>query len=137
MAKSARSGHVVYIEFDGVVIDTDFRSFDPGIDSVETSSTAGLDGLESSHLIRETVAPTGQFLIETTETAILEALEQGNTGNLIWGPEGNAAGKPRWGIEARIKKSNIAFAHDGEQVIDVEWVNTGRTWLYDGRSSTF
>lgn len=137
MAKSARSGHVVYIEFGGVAIDTDFRSFDPGIDSVETDATAGADALESSHQIRETVAPTGQFLIETTETALLAKLEQGVTGNLIWGPEGNTTGMPKWGIEARIKKSNIAFSHDGEQVIDVEWVNTGRDWLFDGRTDTF
>jgi len=139
MAKSARSANDLYIEFDGLAIDTDFREFDAGIDEILVDSTAGADEVESQHYIRDTVAPTGTFLIEDSAAGVLiqAKLEQGNTGNLIWGPEGNSTGDPKWGIEARVKKANIAFSHDAEQMLDVEFVNTGREWLYDGRTDTF
>lgn len=139
MAKSTRSANVLYIEFDGLAIDTDFREFDPGIDGVYVDSTAGADDLESMHPIRMTANPTGSFLIDDSAAglAILVKLKEGATGNLIWGPRGNTAGYPKWGIEAEVKKAQATFSHDAEQVLEVEFVNKGRTWLYDGRSSTF
>jgi|SaaInl7_200m_RNA_FD_contig_21_1776474_length_1028_multi_20_in_0_out_0_3 hypothetical protein len=139
MAKSARSANVLYLEFDGLAIDTDFREFDPGIDEILVDSTAGADEVENQHRIRDTVAPTASILVEDSAAGLLIAakLEHGTTGNLIWGPRGNTAGYPKWGIEARVKKANTAFSHEAEQVFDVEFVNVGREWLFDGRSDTF
>lgn len=138
-AKQARSSHVLYLEFDGQSLVTAFRKFDPGVSEDVVDATSGADGLSSEHTIRATVAPTGEFLVldDATGQAIRAKLKVGTTGNLIWGEEGNASGKPRGGITARVKKANIAFSFDGEQVIQVEWSNTSADWLYDPNSSTF
>lgn len=139
MAKSTVDGTLLYLEFNSVVIDTDYREFDPAIDEVQVDSTAGADPLESMHHIRDTVGPTGSFLVQndTAGKAIVAALKMGATGNLIWGLLGNTAGLAKWGIEARVKTSNVAASYDSELILDVEWVNTGRDWLYDGRTATF
>lgn len=139
MAKQSRKGNALYLEFDGVEIGVDFRSFDAGFDAQTVDNTAGDDALVSEFVIREMIKPTAQILVQDDATGqtIAAKLKQGVTGNLVWGPEGNASGKPKWGIEAEVKKSNIPFAHDGEQVFDVEWINTGRVLLFDGRTDTF
>ena len=139
MAKATFSGHLLYLEFGGLQIDTDFLEFDPGTAAVTIDSTAGNDGLQSEHTIREAVAPKLKVLLQSDAggLAIKAALELGVTGNLIWGEEGNAAGKPKWGIEAKVKMSNIALAHESEQILDVEFMNVGRDWLFDGRTATF
>ena len=138
MAKATKDGKSLYLEFAGVVIDTDFRDFDPGISEQETDSTAGADGLVSSHKIRDMVDPTLSILLQDDASgdAIRAALEHGNTGNLIWGPDGNGTGERRWGIEARVV-ANLPLGHASEQVLDVTFKNIGRDWLYDGNSSTF
>jgi hypothetical protein len=138
MAKQTLDGTIAYVEFDGVEISVDFREFDPGLDEVSVDSTAGDDGLESSHKIRETVEPTMTVLIQDDATgqAIKAKLKHGQTGNLIWGPEGNSTGKEKWGIEARVVV-NRALAHDAEQILDITFKNIGRDWLFDGRTEAF
>ena len=138
MAKSTLDGTIAYVEFGGLEISVDFRSFNPNIDEVAVDATAGDDALESSHKIREVIEPTMTILIQDDATgqAIKAALKHGNTGNLVWGPEGNTTGKEKWGIEARVVV-NREVAHDAEQILDITFKNTGRDWLYDGRTATF
>lgn len=138
MAKNTLSGHKLYLEFDGLQIDGDFREFDPGIDEVSVDSTAGDDELESTHKIRENVEATLMILIQDDAggQAIVAKLKHGATGNLIWGDNTNTAGKPKWGYEARCVV-NRSFAHDSEQVLDITFKNIGREWLFDGRTDTF
>jgi len=138
MAKTAKDGTSLYLEFGGVVIDTDFRDFDPAITEVSVDSTAGADALTSTHKIRETCVPTLTLLVtgDATGEAIVEALEHGKTGNLIWGPDGNGTGERKYGIEARVV-ANLPLSHGAEQVLSVTFQNIARDWLFDGRSDTF
>lgn len=136
-AKSSRSGHALYLEWDGVDISEQFLSYDPGLEEVTVDSTAGNDSVESAHFIRRKVAPTATVEVDTSDTTMLAKMKVGETGSLIWGPAGNGSGSERWGIDARLVKCNIAFAHGDRQVFDCQWVNTARTLLYDGTSSTF
>lgn len=135
----ARSGHVSYIEFDGLEISIGSRDFDPGTDGIYVDSTAGSDELETQHKIRMTSNPTLKLLLDDSAEglAIQAKLEEGNTGNLIWGRRGNTAGYAKWGISAEVKKASVVMAHGAEQVLDVEFVNKGREWLFDGRTDTF
>lgn len=135
----ARSGLDYYVEFNGLALSIGVREFDPGIDTVTVDSTAGADGLETTHPIRMTSAPTLTLLIDKSAEgiAIKAALKAGTKGNLIWGEEGNATGKPKWGIYAEVKKANVPMSHDAEQVLDVEFINHSRNWLFDGRVATF
>lgn len=138
MAKNTLDGTIAYVEFDGLEISVDYREFDPGLDEVSVDATAGADELESSHKIRETVEPSMTVLIQDDATgqAIKAKLKHGNTGNLIWGSEGNGTGKEKWGIEARVVVNRV-LAHDAEQVLDITFKNIGRDWLFDGRTATF
>lgn len=136
-AKSSRSGHALYLEWDGVDISEQFLAFDPAMEKVTVDSTAGQDTVESVHVIRNKCAPTGQVEVDTSDTTMLAKMKVGETGTLIWGPAGNGAGNERWGIDAVLVKCNIAFAHGDRQIFDCAWMNTARTLLYDGTSSTF
>ena len=138
MAKNTLDGKSLYLEFDGLVIDTDYRDFDPGLSEVNTDSTAGADDLTSTHKIRDTCVPTLSVLLQgdAAGLAIRAKLAHGAEGNLIWGPRGNTAGLPKWGIEARVA-SNLPLSHGAEQVLDITFENTGRGWLFDGESDTF
>lgn len=137
--KQAQKANDLYLEFDGLVIDTDFREFDPGYGSVNTDSTAGADGLQSSLRIRDTVNPTLTILLtdDASGQAIKAKLIQGAKGQFIWGHEGNDTGKPKWGIDAQIDIAGRPHSHDAEQTLDIEFINLGRDWLFDGRTDTF
>jgi len=138
MADNAKDGKSLYLEFAGVVIDTDYREFDPGLTEVNTDKTAGADALTSTHKLRDTVIPTLSILLKDSvaSEAIATALAHGATGNLIWGPDGNTAGEPKWGIEARVV-SNVAQSFNAETMMDVTFENNGTDWLFDGRTDTF
>ena len=139
MAKTPRRGNVLFLELNSVDASCAVRSFEDGKSEITTDATSGNDPLESQFFIRDTVAPTGTFLVLDDALGILirAELEQGREYNLIWGPEGNAAGKPKWGIEARVNTDGPTYEHDTEQVLNVEWTNRGADWLFDGRSDTF
>lgn len=138
MAKATRTGKELYLEFAGTPIDLDFRDFDPGVTEVSADSTAGADALTTTVKIRETVAPSFSILVQSDATglAVYALLEHGAIGNLIWGSNGNGVGEPKWGIEARLMVNEVSN-HGGERLLDVAVENTGRDWLFDGRTDTF
>ncbi len=137
--KQLRSAKVLYLEFDSQTFQVAWRSFDPNITEVTVDGTSGTDALTSEHFIRTTCAPTASILVLDDAVGVLirAKLLVGTTGNLIWGEEGNTGGQPKGGITARVKKANITFEHEGEQIIEVEWVNTSADWIFDPASSTF
>lgn len=128
-----------YLEFDGVVIDNDYRSFDPGFEIETVEATAGGSTARSYVPTLIKVEPSGTFIVDNNANgiAIRAVLKEGNSGNLIWGPEGNAAGKPKWGITANISKSQVAATYDAELELEVTWYNEADDLLFDGRSATF
>lgn len=128
-----------YLEFDGVVIDNDYRSFDPGFEIETVEGTAGGDSVRLYVPTLIKVEPSGTFIVDNNANgiAIRAVLKEGNSGNLIWGPEGNAAGKPKWGITANISKSQVASTYDAELELEVTWYNEDGALLYDGRVATF
>lgn len=134
-----RKGEEYYVEFDGQAITVGLRAFDPGLGEVSADTTAAGDALETQGLIRETIAPTMTVLVDKSATGILieAVMAMGNTGNLIWGPRGNTSGYPKWGISARVAKSLPVLDHGDEQILEVEFANVGRAWVYNGRSATF
>ncbi len=90
------SGGDLYIIFAGVVVDTDFRSFnwDDSIDLVEF--TAGADTDKSYGTTLRDCSGGLSYVVENgaAGTAIDGALYIGAQGTLEWGPEGTASGKP-------------------------------------------
>lgn len=135
----AITGSEGYVEFDGVAISSDQLDFDPGMEGVLEDNTAIQDTLVNYISIRERVRPTLRILIhdDAQGRAIQAVLQQGHTGELIWGFFGNASGDPKWGITAEVVRANVAMKHDDLQVLDVDFANTANVWLYDGRTETF
>jgi len=138
MADNTKDGKPLYLEFAGVQINGKFREFDPGLTEVNTDATGGDDALTSTHKLRDTVNPTLRILVQnTTEgNATVAALLHGASGNLIWGPDGNSAGNPKWGIVARVN-ANTPFKMDQERILEVTFQNEGDDWLFNGNTDTF
>lgn len=117
-----------------VLLHTYYVSFDPGEDADYKDNTAGGHELESQQFIRARVAPKatiGYYEASSGETVVTESLQQGTSGILIWGPEGDADGKPRKGIQAEIKRCNVTAGKSDLLNAEVEWVNIADDWEYN------
>lgn len=134
-----RLGEEYYIEFDSQAMSLGVTAFDPGIGEVTADSTAAGDGVETQAYIRLTAAPTLTVNVDKSAAGILieAALAMGNTGNLIWGEQGNTSGKPKWGLSCRVAKVLPVMDYNGIQMLEVEFAVIGRDLVYDGRTATF
>lgn len=128
-----------YLEYDGVAIKGDYRNFDPGFEFDTVEGTAGGDTVRNYVPTLIKVEPSGTFIVDNNAAgiAIRAVLKEGNDGNLVWGPEGNATGKPKWGVACNISKAQVSATYDAEQEIEVTWYVASGSLLYDGRSATF
>lgn len=129
----------VYIEFASVVLTSDYRELDDGMEEDTVDGSAGGDDLHVmvQRLIK--VDPKVKVIVDDNATgqAIRAVLKMGQEGNLIWGPEGNGAGKPKWGILARCVAAPTARTYDKEAELEVKFVNLQGTFVFDGRTDTF
>lgn len=135
-----KTGADYVIQFRGVDITPRYRSFDPGLREETADITAGGDQVRLYAPTLRTVAPRLSGIYDggtVTGTAILGALKEGNEGTLLWGPEGTAAGKPKWGIVGRVTRFNVPADYDGETEVEVEWSNLQGTFLFDGRTAVW
>lgn len=137
-----QTGNALYVSFDGVVIDTLYRSFDPGTELEFVDVSAGGDALRVYAETLRSVAPTMTLINDTAEmgtstTLIFNALTEGNEGSLVWGPFGTSAGMPKFGITAKVSKVNPSHTYDAEVEYEVEWQNTGSAFLFDGRTAVW
>lgn len=135
-----KTGADYYIAFKGVDITPRYRRFDPGLREETADVTAGGDQVRLYAPTLRVVNPrlTGIYDSGTAiGTAILAALTEGGEGTLLWGPEGTATGRPKWGILARVTRFNIPAEYDGETEIEVEWANRAGAFLFDGRTATW
>lgn len=90
-----------YISFQGTEISADYRSFEieMTIDTVEKSA-----GSESSKsyiaTLKDGTAKLTYAYTGTSGSAYTQLLRVGQTGQLLWGPEGSGSGKPKGGVNA-------------------------------------
>lgn len=121
-----------YVEFGGVVIDIGRDSFDEGLGNVDSDLTGMTANLETSIRIRKSVEPTMMLIIDeaTAGAAIDAALKDGTQGTLIWGPKGNGTGKPKYGIFARVDRTNVAAKGD-RVAADIVFKNEGDDWAFN------
>jgi hypothetical protein len=121
---TAYNGNGIYLSINGIVTASDaFKSVDikPKIDTVDTTRGAG-----ATHVQRSTglddfdISIDIGYEIETIQTQ-LQFLRPGRY-TVIFGPEGNASGKPRHQqdfiftespLKIEVKKSEVVFAMKG------------------------
>ncbi|MBK9122808.1 MAG: hypothetical protein IPM16_06760 [Chloroflexi bacterium] len=108
------------------------QDFDWGSDSNTEMNTSAAFLLETEQYIRGKIAPkmTLAYRDSVGGAAVREALLEKTKGILIEGPEGNAAGKPKYGAMLQVKKANAPRKLGKLLVITIEFVNIGSDWVY-------
>lgn len=130
--------YVGWIDATGTAtISGDQTSFDTGLEMETVDASAGADNWR----VFLATMQNGSFKMEsyfkgTNGTAVQARIEQGDTGTLLWGPEGTAAGKPKWGIPALVTKSDYTFPFDNLIKVTTEWQQQGDL-AYNGNTIVF
>lgn len=122
------------------ILSTYFSNFDAGFSTDVKENTTGGNELGSEQIIRQRVKPKASIIWESDDAtfdALKAAIAQKTSGTLVWGYEGNGPGKPKWGILAQISMMNAPMKHDDLVTIELEWINRGDTFVYDGNEDTF
>lgn len=133
------TGANFYLEFAGVPVLGDYRKFDSGLELETVDGSAGGDSVRVEVATLFKVRPKLTMIIDNDAygLAIRAVMKEGQAGNLIWGPYGNTAGLPKWGITCAVAKATPMPTYDKEQEMEIEFYNTLGTFLYDGRTITF
>src|SRR3990167_3380247 len=119
-------GKNLYVTYGGTVISGDQRtlSWDYSTDSADT--TAGADVDKSSITTTKGVTISMTILDNSTAgSTVRRALAVGGTGQLIWGPEGTASGKPKYGCGVNLMSLSTDYPYDGEVEFEVEFERSG------------
>lgn len=134
------SGKTCYVEFDGVGMMVSGREFSITEEQNTANATAGADDYENMVTTTKKIsASLKMVMLKAADggSAIALKLRPGATANLLWGLEGNAAGKPKGGFEAIVKKYNRTSPYDNVVTIDVEFEMAGDALLFDDSTATW
>jgi hypothetical protein len=133
------TGKDFYLEFDGQSFAADILSFDDGLSLEQVEATTVGDSVRRYLSTRYNVEPKVKILLATDATgqAIRAKCKVGTEGLLIWGPEGSATGKPKWGIECRVVSAPIIREYDAEVEIEVRWKPVSGSFTYHGNTAVF
>lgn len=118
------SGGTVQIQGDYTKFDVD-RS----IDLIDATAGNALDK-EYINGIKDGSAKLSIFDTANAGTAVASSLVEGTAGTLIYGPQGTATGKPKWGFQAIVKSHKFSEPFDDAVTLDAEFQKTG-AMLYD------
>ena len=119
--------YVAWIDATGTVaISGDQTAFDPGFTGETVDASAGADDWRV-HLatMKDAAMKMETYYKGTNGTATLARVEIHDSGTLVWGPEGTAAGKPKWGIPALVTKNDYSMPFDNLIKVTIEWKQQG------------
>lgn len=122
-----------------VDLSTNLRNFTFDHEEEQADATAGADTYRVFIPTVRTISPTAELVMEekSTGSAALVVSQLGRDGTLLWGPEGTATGKPKWGMHARVSLASEDWPYDNVSIRNLEWVNQADDLLYDGASDTW
>lgn len=134
-------GKGAYISFNGIEIwVAGGQGFKIDHKLNEAESTAGADKYENAVPTTYAIkAEADLVLIADADggTDYRAALKLGTEAALIYGLEGNGAGKPKGGFTARVVDGSIDIKHDDVIKIKIAWSNAGDDLLFDDTTDTF
>lgn len=133
------TGKEFYLEFDGQDLTNDLLRFDDGLVLEQAEATTVGESVRRYISTRYTVAPKAKILLATDATgqAIRGKCKVGTEGLLVWGPEGNEAGQPKWGIVCRVVSAPVVRDYDHEVEIEVQWKPVSGSFTYHGNTAVF
>ncbi len=121
-----------------VTVSGDQTAFSPDLMLDTVDVAAGSDVMHGYIAgLKDWSATLEKWYIGTAGTAVDYALREGETGTLIWAPEGTASGKPKWGIAALVSKYSTSFPFNDGAKVTVEFKSNGSDLAYDGRTITW
>ena len=133
------TGKNLYITFGGTVVSGDQRTLSKNgsVDTVDT--TAGADTDKSYALTLRDATFEITILDNAGDgSTIRRALAEGNSGTLVYGPEGTVAGKPKYECYAYVTSFNTEYPYAGEVEFQVSLQKSGAwTYNYEISGSTF
>jgi hypothetical protein len=133
-------GNELYASFKGVVISNiPFRTFDPGLEEEMAEGSGGTDAIRNYVKTIDKLEPSFEWVPDsgTAGTAAAAVLEEGQSGTLLWGKYGTAAGNPKWGVVCRVVKAQPKQQYDDVQVEAVKFVVTDGAYVFDGRTAVW
>jgi len=99
------TGAALYVSFGGVPVATDFRDWKDDTEMGLVDASAGADTSTTYLKTLKNGSASIKGLVQAgAANAILAALVEGTEGSLVWGPEGSAAGKQKYTVNAIVKK---------------------------------
>lgn len=138
MASAHRAvGKDGYVSFKGTAVSADYRSFDVEITLDTVEKTAG--GESSKSYIPTLQDGSAKLTYAYTGTAgagYTALLKVGEQGTLLWGPEGNGAGKPKGGVEAIVTAHSKPMSYNDLILRTVTFQFTGDL-LFDDEEDTW
>lgn len=124
------SGDALYISWRGTAVQADYRSFSPD-ESMDTADvTAGAD-VDRSHVPTLRSVSFSLELMQTVGSAgsaIRAQFATGLQGTLIYGPEGTAAGKPKYSCLATVTAYSVDHTYDDAVTMSVTLERNG-AWI--------
>lgn len=122
---AAISGKSLYLLFNGTVIDTDYRSFNPTetIDLLDQS--AGSDDNRTYIVSLEDGTASVEMVMQADGTAVWNACDLGTEGTLEWAEEGTATGSERSYVNAIVNERSKTIPYADLIIMNISWQFSG------------
>jgi hypothetical protein len=134
------SGAALYIEFAGTNISATRRTLDVTHNMETADSTAGADAYRNFVTTVKMLEASVEILgltFATGGSAQTVALQPGASGTVIWGPEGNGTGSPKWGALMMLSEFSPSYPFDDVVVYKGKFVMQGTALAFNGYTDKF
>jgi hypothetical protein len=129
------TGKNLFVSFGGTTLSSSQRSFDTTFEQEQADVTAGADDFRNfSNTVKMVEAETEIVVQEHASggSALFAALTLGGQGTLLWGPEGTATGKPKFGFYATLTERSQQLAYDDAYILTCKFTMAGTAMLFQG-----
>lgn len=126
-ATNRYTGDGLYVTWKGQVLSGDYTSMEQS-DSIDTVDITAGDERDRAHIATIRDAEITMDIFETViagGTALRRELYVGNSGTLIWAPEGTATGKPKYSCVATITAISRPIQFDGAVAQSITFQRNG------------
>lgn len=121
------AGRDLWVEFDGTVLSTDFRSFEQNQTTDTIEVTAGADAQKTYLFTVDdgTASLTMLYLAGSSGSAIYDAVENGTEGTLVWAPDGSSGNNAYYSVNAGVTERGVSHPYADVVELNVSWQFSG------------
>ena len=117
----ASTGKVLYLEFGGNVLDTDYRAFSSTETGGVVDASAGADANRTYLTTLKDGTATATVVVQVNDAAAWLVVVPGTAGTLQWAEEGNSSGSQCHNVYAYVTERRKTMAYADLIVADVSW----------------